>query len=74
MKKYNLIGVAFFDQGQAFADHETVNPADFRRGAGFGALWLSPFGPLEVSLGFALNAEPEDETSVLGFSVGGQGF
>ncbi len=74
MKKYNVIGVAFFDQGQAFADTETINPADFRRAAGIGARWLSPFGPLSVSLGFALNAEPEDETSVLGFSFGGQNF
>ena len=44
--------------------------ADFRRSVGFGARWMSPFGPLRVELGFPLNKQPGDNTSVLGFSVG----
>ncbi|MCZ6547290.1 MAG: BamA/TamA family outer membrane protein, partial [Deltaproteobacteria bacterium] len=72
MQKYGVVGVAFFDQGQAFSEGESVNPGKFRRSVGFGGRWLSPFGPLRVSFGFALNAEPEDDTSVFGFSIGGQ--
>ncbi|MCZ6546807.1 MAG: outer membrane protein assembly factor BamA [Deltaproteobacteria bacterium] len=72
MQKYGLVGVAFFDQGQAFSETESVNPGKFKRSVGFGGRWLSPFGPLQLSLGFALNAEPEDDTSVFGFSLGGR--
>lgn len=72
MQKYGLVGVAFFDQGQAFSETESINPGKFKRSVGFGGRWLSPFGPLQLSLGFALNAEPEDDTSVFGFSIGGR--
>jgi len=33
---------------------------------------MSPFGPLRVELGFPLNKQSHDETSVLGFSIGSQ--
>jgi outer membrane protein insertion porin family len=46
--------------------------ADIRRSVGFGARWLSPFGPLRVELGFPLNKQPGDDTSMLGFSIGSQ--
>jgi outer membrane protein insertion porin family len=72
VEKYGLQGVAFFDMGQAFGDSETISFGDFRRSVGFGARWMSPFGPLRVELGFPLNKQPGDETSVIGFSLGGQ--
>jgi outer membrane protein insertion porin family len=43
-----------------------------RRSVGAGVRWMSPFGPLRVELGFPLNKQPHDETSVLGFSIGSQ--
>jgi outer membrane protein assembly factor BamA len=33
---------------------------------------MSPFGPLRVELGFPLNKQSGDDTSVLGFSIGSQ--
>jgi outer membrane protein insertion porin family len=69
MEQYGLRGVAFFDMGQAF---DSFNFADFRRSVGVGARWLSPFGPLRVELGFPLNKKSGDDTSVLGFALGGQ--
>jgi len=70
--EFGLRGLAFFDSGQAFASSESFDLGEFRNSVGVGGSWLSPFGPLEVSLGFPLNAESGDETSVLGFSLGGQ--
>ena len=68
-EQFGLRGVAFFDVGQAFNDFAN---ADFRRSVGFGARWMSPFGPLRVELGFPLNKQSGDNTSVLGFAVGAQ--
>ncbi|MGH7830571.1 MAG: BamA/TamA family outer membrane protein, partial [Candidatus Binatia bacterium] len=71
-EQYGILGVAFFDMGQAFSDSESISFGQFRRSVGFGGRWLSPFGPLRVELGFPLNKQPDDETSVLGFSLGAQ--
>jgi outer membrane protein assembly factor BamA len=46
----------------------------WRFGAGAGVLWFSPFGPLQLFLGFPLNKTVIDESMVFEFSVGGQGF
>lgn len=71
-EKYGIQGVTFFDMGQAFGYSESMSFGQFRRSVGVGARWLSPFGPLRVELGFPLNKQSGDETSVLGFSLGGQ--
>jgi outer membrane protein insertion porin family len=71
-EQFGLRGLAFFDIGQAFKESENISFSAFRRSVGFGARWMSPFGPLRVELGFPLNKQPGDETSVLGFSVGSQ--
>jgi outer membrane protein insertion porin family len=72
MEEYGLRGVAFFDMGQAFGGPEKFDLANFRRSVGIGGRWMSPFGPLRVELGLPLNKKPDDETSVLGFSLGAQ--
>lgn len=72
MEQYGLRGVAFFDMGQAFSASEGFDLGDFRRSVGVGARWLSPFGPLRVELGFPLNKQSGDDTSVVGFSLGSQ--
>ncbi|MGH7926658.1 MAG: outer membrane protein assembly factor BamA, partial [Candidatus Binatia bacterium] len=71
MEQYGLRGVAFFDVGNAFSGSD-FSFADFRQSVGVGGRWMSPFGPLRVELGFPLNKLPGDETSAIGFSVGGQ--
>jgi outer membrane protein insertion porin family len=71
-EQYGLRGLAFFDMGQAFSQADGFNFGDFRRSVGVGARWMSPFGPLRVELGFPLNKQSGDDTSVLGFSIGSQ--
>ena len=70
MESYGLRGVAFFDMGNSF--DSSFSFSDVRRSIGAGVRWMSPFGPLRVELGFPLNKQPHDETSVLGFSIGSQ--
>lgn len=73
MEQYGLRGVAFFDMGQAFKKSDSFfDLGEFRRSIGVGGRWLSPFGPLRVELGFPLNKKSGDDTSVVGFSLGGQ--
>jgi len=72
MEELGLRGVAFFDTGNSFGGSEKFSIANFRRSAGFGARWMSPFGPLRVELGFPLNKQSGDDTSVIGFSIGSQ--
>jgi outer membrane protein insertion porin family len=69
-EQFGLRGVAFFDIGQAFKETESISFSAFRRSVGVGARWMSPFGPLRVELGFPLNKQSGDETSILGFSAG----
>jgi len=68
-EQYGLRGVTFFDVGNAF---NSFNLREMRRSVGFGARWLSPFGPIRVELGFPMNKQPGDDTSVIGFSIGSQ--
>jgi outer membrane protein insertion porin family len=70
LEQYGLRGVAFFDMGNAFNGNFSFS--DFRRSIGIGGRWMSPFGPLRVELGFPLNKQPGDDTSVIGFSIGAQ--
>ena len=72
METYGVRGVAFFDMGNAFGGSQGFSFSDLRRSVGAGVRWMSPFGPLRVELGFPLNKQPHDETSVLGFSIGSQ--
>ena len=68
-EQYGLRGVAFFDVGNAF---NSFNYSELRRSVGFGVRWMSPFGPIRVELGFPMNKQPGDDTSVIGFSIGAQ--
>jgi outer membrane protein insertion porin family len=67
-----LVGILFFDMGNAFSENE--NPLDvglWRYGTGFGALWFSPFGPLQAFVGFPLDKLEVEDALVFEFSVGG---
>lgn len=72
MEEYGIRGVAFFDMGNAFGYGENFSFSSMRRSVGAGVRWMSPFGPLRVELGFPINKQSHDETSVLGFSIGSQ--
>jgi outer membrane protein insertion porin family len=76
-------GVLFFDAGNAWMSDSSPDPTDFvpsqsdgmdltdlRLSTGIGLRWLSPFGPLRIEVGFPLNAERDDEESIVLFSFG----
>ena len=47
---------------------------EWRYGFGGGVLWFSPFGPLQVVLGFPLDPLSIEDSPVFEFSVGGAGL
>jgi outer membrane protein assembly factor BamA len=70
-----LEGIFFLDTGNSFAEGENMlDPSEWRRGAGAGVLWFSPFGPLAIVLGFPLDPTSQDKSPVFEFSVGGRGL
>jgi outer membrane protein insertion porin family len=60
----------FFDIGQVYQDYAAFSTSDLRYSVGVSGMWLSPMGPLTVSLGFPLNDEGGDEVQEFQFSVG----
>ncbi len=49
---------------------EDVDLAELRYSAGLGISWLTPIGPLSVSLGMPLNDKENDDTEVFQFALG----
>ena len=68
-----LNGVLFFDAGQVLNDEEEWGQANdnIKTATGVGINWLSPMGPLRVVWGYNLDPQPDEDTSVWDFSVGG---
>lgn len=61
----------FVDGGQVYdTTDEAVNFTDLRYSAGVSLSWLSPLGPLTMSLARPLNEEPGDETQFFQFTFG----
>ncbi len=61
---------AFFDIGNVFEDFEDFDAGDLRYSAGLAGLWLSPLGPLSISLGYPINDESGDEIQNFQFTIG----
>jgi outer membrane protein insertion porin family len=61
---------AFFDIGNVFKDYNSFDAADLRYSVGLAGLWVSPLGPISISLGFPLNADSNDDEQPFQFTVG----
>ena len=61
---------AFWDFGQVYASAEEVDVGEVRTSTGVAMKWLSPLGPLNISLAYPLNDESSDETQPFQFSIG----
>ncbi len=59
-----------WDLDRANADTVDVNTP--RTSVGAGLTWSSPFGPIVIDIGYAVNKEDFDQTEVLNFSFGTQ--
>jgi outer membrane protein insertion porin family len=67
-----LMGILFFDMGNAFYEKQNLfDVTEWRYGYGGGVLWFSPFGPLQVVLGFPIDPLEVEKSPVFEFSVGG---
>lgn len=62
----------FFDAGQVFnpEDGEKINFSDLRYSTGLGLSWISPVGPLKISLGYPMNPKSFDRTQRFQFQLG----
>ena len=58
----------FLDGGNVFEN--AIDLADLRYSFGMGINWLSPIGPLKLSLGYPLRKEPGDDTQRVQFQIG----
>ncbi|MGB5606159.1 MAG: outer membrane protein assembly factor BamA [Gammaproteobacteria bacterium] len=61
---------AFVDAGNVYRDFDAFDAGDLRYSTGLAGIWLSPLGPISVSLGFPLNAEDTDQEQNFQFTVG----
>jgi outer membrane protein insertion porin family len=61
---------AFFDVGNVFGDYNTFSTSSLKYSVGLAGLWLSPLGPISVSLGYPLNADKDDDVQNFQFTVG----
>ncbi len=58
----------FVDAGMV---DDTYNVGAFRYSTGLGVLWVSPFGPLKVSVALPLGAKSDDRKQPFQFTIGG---
>ncbi len=69
-RQFGLMLVPFLDVGQVFEERERLSLDKFRASAGIEFRWISPFGPIRVSLGFPVMYKPTDEKRIVDFSFG----
>ena len=58
----------FVDGGATFED--SINGGDIRYSAGLGGMWMSPFGPLSVSIAMPINDGEHDQEEKFQFGMG----
>lgn len=61
---------AFVDAGNVFDSPGDFDAGELRYSTGIAARWLSPFGPLAISVAAPLNDEADDDTESVQFSFG----
>jgi outer membrane protein insertion porin family len=79
-REIGLRGAVFFDMGKGFNSWNGRSGLDLggvkdgafppRFGAGPGIRWFSPFGPINIDLGFNLNPKKGEKGNVIDFNAG----
>lgn len=71
-EEVGLQAVFFVDGGNSYGEGQTLfDVTDWRYAYGSGLLWFSPFGPLQIVLGFPIDPLSNENSPVFEFSVGG---
>jgi len=55
VKQAGLMGVLFYDMGNAYDNGEDIDLAELRSSAGYGFRWFSPIGPIRLEYGYILD-------------------
>ena len=66
----NVRLAAFFDIGNVFATPSDFDANELRYSVGLAGYWISPLGPIVLSVAAPLNDQSGDETEVFQFSFG----
>ncbi|MCO6413591.1 MAG: outer membrane protein assembly factor BamA, partial [Thiogranum sp.] len=61
---------AFFDIGNVFAGADDFSSDELRMSVGIAGTWLSPVGPLAISLAKPFNDQSDDDTQEFQFTLG----
>lgn len=69
-KSENVRLALFFDAGNVFAQPDDFDAGALRYSAGVSGLWLSPLGPIVLSVAAPFNDKAGDETQIFQFSFG----
>ncbi|MBW2622364.1 MAG: BamA/TamA family outer membrane protein, partial [Deltaproteobacteria bacterium] len=69
-KDIGLTGVVFFDTGNGYLNSESMGISSFRKSAGVGLRYYSPFGPLRLEWGYVLDPKPGEERGIWEFTMG----
>ena len=57
VKDAGLMGVLFYDMGNAYDNGEAVDLGDLRKSVGYGFRWYSPIGPIRLECGYVLETD-----------------
>ncbi len=60
----------FVDAGNVFGPGQSFEFGELRASAGVSGIWISPFGPLTISLGWPFNDQEGDDTQTFQFTLG----
>ncbi len=69
-KAENVRVAAFFDIGNVFSSFDEFDAGELRYSVGLAGLWISPFGPIVLSIAAPLNAKSGDDEENFQFSFG----
>ncbi len=61
ISKAGLVGVLFYDTGNAYDNGENMDFGDLRKSVGYGVRWYSPMGPMRLEYGYILDSELRGE-------------
>jgi outer membrane protein insertion porin family len=71
LKEQGIIGLLFFDAGNAWTKEESYSFTDVKKSVGTGIRWYSPIGPLRIEYGWVIGPEGDEASGNWAFSVGG---
>jgi outer membrane protein insertion porin family len=61
---------AFFDIGNVYGIGDDFSFGSLKKSTGISVTWFSPVGPMKISLGYPLNAKPDDRVQHFQFLLG----